>query len=77
MPGRSLQQSEKIRKWIRTALKAGADSPRTVLEWIEQNADIDAPSIPTIGNVMKEEGYQPAGYKWEKAKDKKGKVNDG
>jgi hypothetical protein len=66
MPGRRLQESESMRKWIRAALKAGCDSPRSVQEWIGQNADINSPSIPTIGNVMKEEGYQPAGFKWEK-----------
>jgi hypothetical protein len=66
MPGRRFEESEKIRKWIRAALKAGCDSPRSVQEWIGQNTDMQAPSIPTIGNVMKAEGYTPAGFKWEK-----------
>jgi hypothetical protein len=68
MPGRRFQESEQIRKWIRAALTAGCDSPREVQEWISQNADFQAPSIPTIGNVMKEEGYEPAGFKWEKVR---------
>ena len=66
MPGRRLQDSENIRKWIRTALKTGCDSPRSVQTWIEQNTESPAPSIPTIGNVMKEEGYEPVGFKWAK-----------
>jgi hypothetical protein len=66
MPGRRLVDSENIRKAIRTALKAGCDSPRSVQTWIEQNTESIAPSIPTIGNVMKEEGYEPVGFKWAK-----------
>ena len=74
MPGRSLNYSEKIRKWIRAALDAGADSPRAVSEWIAQNGEEEPPSFPTIGNVMKAEGYKPVGYKWEKEKqERKGK----
>jgi hypothetical protein len=72
MPGKRLEESERIRTRVRAALDAGADSPRTVLEWIEQNLSEPAPSIPTIGNVMKEEGYQPIGYKWKKL-ERKGK----
>jgi hypothetical protein len=70
MPGRRFQESESIRRWIKAALKAGCDSPRSVQEWIAQKAVIQAPSIPTIGNVMKEEGYKPAGFKWEKEEGK-------
>jgi hypothetical protein len=66
MPGRRLEESESIRKWIRAALKAGCDSPRSVQTWIEQNTESTAPSIPTIGNVMKSEGWEPIGYKWAK-----------
>jgi hypothetical protein len=66
MPGRRFLESESIRKWIRAALKAGCDSPRSVQTWIGEHSEIQAPSIPTIGNVMKEEGYEPVGFKWEK-----------
>ena len=67
MPGKKFAESEKIRKWIALALQNGCDSPRSVLEYIEQNSTITA-SIPTIGNVMKDLGYEPVGYKWEKVK---------
>lgn len=66
MPGRRFQESEQIRKYIRAALKAGADSPKSVSEWIAKNTEIEPPSYPTIGSVMKEEGYKPVGFKWEK-----------
>ena len=55
-----------MRKWIQTALKDGANSPRRVLEWIAQNSESEPPSIPTIAKVMREEGYKPVGYIWEK-----------
>lgn len=68
MPGRKFAESEKIRKWIKMALKNGCDSPRQVLEYIEQNAsDLESPTMTTIGYIMRDEGYIPAGYKWEKA----------
>jgi hypothetical protein len=70
MPSRSFEEIAVMRKWMTAALKAGADSPRAVLEWIAQNSDINPPSIPTIANYMKEEGYKPAGFKWEKVKGK-------
>jgi NADH:ubiquinone oxidoreductase subunit E len=68
MPNRSMPVNEEMRKWVVTALKAGADSPRRVLEWIAQNADKRSPSIPTISKIMREEGYEPVGYIWEKVK---------
>lgn len=66
MPNRPATEGEALRKWILAALKDGANSPRKVQSWIEQNSEIEAPSIPTIANVMKEEGYQPVGYVWAK-----------
>lgn len=66
MQTRRYVQGETLRKWIRAALKAGADNPKKVLEWIAQNGEIEPPSLPTIGNVMREEGYEPVGFKWEK-----------
>lgn len=66
MPNRTEADSVAIRKLIQSALKDGANSPRKVQTWIEQNADIEAPSIPTISGVMREEGYEPAGYIWTK-----------
>lgn len=66
MPNRTEEQSIAIRKWILAALKNGMNSPRRVQDWIAQNADIEAPSIPTIAGTMREEGYQPIGYIWEK-----------
>jgi hypothetical protein len=69
MPRNTVAESLTIRKWILAALKDGANSPRKVQTWIEQNSEIDAPSIPTIAGVMKGEGYEPIGFIW----DKKGK----
>jgi hypothetical protein len=66
MPSRPFVEIVAMRKWIVAALKSGADSPRKVLEWIAQNSDDDTPSIPTIAKIMREEGYEPVGYKWEK-----------
>lgn len=57
---------EDMRKWVLAALKNGADSPRRVLEWIAQNTKKESPSIPTIAKMMREEGYEPIGYVWEK-----------
>lgn len=70
MPSRPLEEILAMRKWITAALKAGADSPRSVQEWIGQNSDTTAPSIPTIAKAMREEGYEPVGYKWEKVNRK-------
>jgi hypothetical protein len=70
MPNRTEEESIAIRKWILAALKDGANSPRKVQSWIEQNSEMDAPSIPTIALVMREEGYEPVGYVWAK-KDSK------
>lgn len=71
MPGKPFAEMEKIRKWIRMALKHGATSPRQVLEYIEQNSnDFKAPSLPTIGNAMKAEGWSPKGSDWERVKEK-------
>jgi hypothetical protein len=66
MPRNTVAESLTIRKWILAALKDGANSPRKVQLWIEQNGDIDAPSIPTIANAMRDEGYEPIGFVWEK-----------
>lgn len=66
MAYKSDAEIEVMNKWIRAALKAGMDNPRRVLEWIAQNADIEIPSTPTVTKVMREEGYEPTGYKWEK-----------
>jgi hypothetical protein len=68
MPNRPMPENEEMRKWVVAALKAGADSPRRVLEWIAQNADKRSPSIPTISKIMRSEGYEPVGYIWEKTK---------
>jgi hypothetical protein len=66
MPNRT--DTEQVRKLIVAALKDGANSPRKVQQWIEQNSDIEAPSIPTIASAMKEEGYKPIGFVWAKSK---------
>jgi hypothetical protein len=66
MPNRPEEEIISMRKWIAAALKAGADSPRRVLEWIAQNSESEPPSIPTIAKVMREDGYEPVGFKWEK-----------
>jgi hypothetical protein len=68
MPRNTVAESLNLRKWIQAALKDGARSPRKVQTWIEQNSDIDAPSLPTIANAMREEGYEPIGFVWEKKK---------
>jgi hypothetical protein len=66
MPYKSQREIQIMERWIEAALKAGADSPRRVMEWIAQNADSESPSIPTITKYMREKGYEPAGYKWER-----------
>jgi hypothetical protein len=66
MPSRPLEESNAIREGIREALEKGCDSPRSVLEYIEQNSTMRPPSIATIGNVLKEMGYAPLGVKWVK-----------
>ena len=71
MPNRT--DIETVRDLIVAALKAGANSPRKVQTWIEQNSTITAPSVPTIAGVMKEEGWKPVGFIWAKEADKKGK----
>jgi hypothetical protein len=68
MPSRPVEEILEMRKWITAALKAGEDSPKKVLEWIAQNSDSNPPSIPTIAKVMREEGYEPIGFVWEKKK---------
>jgi NADH:ubiquinone oxidoreductase subunit E len=70
MPNMPQQEIDDMRKWVLAALKAGADSPRRVLEWIAQNSEKRSPSIPTISKIMREEGYEPVGYVWEKTKGK-------
>jgi hypothetical protein len=70
MPNRPAGEIDEMRKWVTAALKEGADSPRRVLEWIAQNSEKESPSIPTIAKIMREEGYQPIGYVWEKKKGK-------
>lgn len=66
MPNRTDEESAALRKWILAALKDGMNSPRKVQTWIEQNGDVEAPSIPTIAGVMRDEGYKPIGFIWEK-----------
>jgi hypothetical protein len=66
MPARTAEEGKLLRQWIQTALDKGMDSPRAVLEYLEQNADIDPPTISTVGNIMKEFGYAPLGVKWVK-----------
>ena len=69
MPGRKFEESLKIREWIEAALGSGAKSPSQVLEWIEQNKSKEtyAPSLATIGRIMKEDlGYVPIDKRWEK-----------
>jgi hypothetical protein len=67
MPSRPLEESNEIRKWIGAALDGGMESPRAVLEYIEQNSRLNPPpSISTIGNIMKEMGYRPLGVRWVK-----------
>jgi hypothetical protein len=66
MPNLTEAERTAARKWIVAALRDGANSPRKVQTWIEQNSDIDAPSIPTISSVMRDEGYKPIGFVWEK-----------
>jgi hypothetical protein len=70
MPSRTIEESIAIRKWIEAALRGGAESPRAVKEFIEQNASdlTPPPSIPTIGNIMKDMGYKPTSIKWKKGK---------
>jgi hypothetical protein len=64
MPSRTLKESLAIREGIAEALDKGHDSPRGVLEYIEQHSTIKPPSIATIGNIMREMGYSPIGVKW-------------
>lgn len=66
MPNRRFEESQAIREGISEALANGCDSPRTVLEYIEQTSEIKPPSIATIGNILKEMGYSPLGVKWVK-----------
>lgn len=68
MPGRSFEQSQKIREWIDRALVSGAESPTQVLDWIEQHKDKgeDAPALATIGRIMREMGYIPVDRRWQK-----------
>jgi hypothetical protein len=70
MPSRTLEESNAIRKWIEAAISAGYRNPRAIREYIAQHADLTPPpSIPTIGNIMKDElGYSPAGKDWKKGK---------
>jgi hypothetical protein len=70
MPSRPFEESKAIREGIAEALDNGCDSPREVLEYIEQNSMIRPPSIATIGNIMKEMGYAPLGVKWVKKGNK-------
>jgi hypothetical protein len=71
MPSRPLEVSIKIRQWVEAAIDGGYKNPRAIQEYIAQNADIDPPpSIPTIGNIMREMGYDPAGKDWIKRKGK-------
>jgi hypothetical protein len=67
MPSRTIEESIAIRKWIEAAISAGHRNPRAVQEYIAQNADLTPPpSIPTIGNIMKDMGYTPAGKDWKR-----------
>jgi hypothetical protein len=69
MPRGTFERSVQIRTWIESALTDGAKSPSQVLEWIEQHKskETEAPSLATIGRIMKEElGYTPIDKRWEK-----------
>jgi hypothetical protein len=66
----SEEKSASMRKWVVAALKEGAVSPRKVQTWIEQKSDTTAPSLPTIALIMREEGWEPIGFVWEKKKGK-------
>jgi hypothetical protein len=68
MPGRTFEDMQKIRKWIEAALSEKCDSPSQVLEWIEQrsNKTIEPPTLPTIGRIMREMGYEPVDARWAK-----------
>ena len=66
MPSRPFKESQAIREGIAEALDHGADSPRSVLEYIEQVSDMKPPTVSTIGNIMKDMGYKPVGVKWVK-----------
>jgi hypothetical protein len=66
----SEEKSADMREWVAKALKAGAVSPRRAQSWIEQNLGETAPSLPTIANIMREEGWEPIGFVWEKKKGK-------
>ena len=67
MPSRTIEESIAIREWITKALAAGKDSPRTIKEYIEQYSELDRPpSVATIGNILKEQGYVPLGVRWQK-----------
>jgi hypothetical protein len=68
MPGRTFKEMEKIRVWIEAALADKCDSPSQVLDWIEQrkSKDTKPPTLPTIGRIMREMGYEPVDARWEK-----------
>jgi hypothetical protein len=67
MPSRTIEDSIAIRAWIERALKDGKRNPRAIQEYIEQNSSLDpSPTLPTIGNIMKNLGYSPAGSDWVK-----------
>lgn len=66
MPSRPLEELNAIREGISEAIKKGCESPREVYEYIESVSTLKPPTITTIGKIMREMGYEPAGAKWEK-----------
>jgi hypothetical protein len=68
MPRGTFERSVQIRTWIEAALADEAESPSQVLEWIEQRKGkgVEAPSLATIGRIMREMGYIPIDRVWQK-----------
>jgi hypothetical protein len=60
----TFERSKEIREWIDEALSFGADSPTTVQGWIETHKKGEAPSLATIGRIMRENGYIPVDGVW-------------
>lgn len=71
MPGRTLEESNEIRRLVKAALESGINTPRAVKEYIKKNSAIEVPSIPTITAVMKDLGYTLRKAVWEKAAGRK------
>jgi hypothetical protein len=61
----TFERSKEIREWIDEALAFGEDSPTAVQGWIEvHKSRSEAPSLATIGRIMREIGYIPVDGKW-------------